>query len=100
MERGRNGRNTPTRNGAGPSTDGSPRAKQRAYLIAALDSGEPRPGPPGPARTAGGAVGGQGVQPRDKPQPNPYPGPGKLEEVKAAARAADANVIYADDELS
>jgi GTP-binding protein HflX len=40
------------------------------------------------------------VQHREKPHPNSYLGPGKLEEVKAAAKAADANVIACDDELS
>ena len=44
-------------------------------------------------RTAGVAVVGQAVQHRDKPHPNTYLGPGKVEEVKAAAKAADANVV-------
>jgi GTP-binding protein HflX len=46
------------------------------------------------------AVVGQSVQNRDKPHPNTYLGPGKVEEVKAAAKAADANVVACDDELS
>jgi GTP-binding protein HflX len=40
------------------------------------------------------------VQHRELPHPNTYLGPGKLEEVKEAARRADANVIACDDELS
>ncbi|HMS72845.1 MAG TPA: GTPase HflX, partial [Baekduia sp.] len=34
------------------------------------------------------------------PHPNTYLGPGKVAEVKAAAKAADANLIVCDDELS
>src|SRR3954464_2926320 len=100
MERGHNGRHTPTRNGAGPSTDGSPRAKQRAYLIAAMDTGDDLSELRELLRTAGVAVVGQAVQHRDKPHPNTYLGPGKLQEVKVAATAADANVVVCDDELS
>src|SRR3954467_13806574 len=97
MERGRNGRNTPTRNGAAPP---EARAKQRAYLIAALETGDDLSELRELLRTAGVAVVGQAGQHRDKPHPNTYLGPGKLEEVKAAAKAADANVIVCDDELS
>jgi GTP-binding protein HflX len=99
MERSRNGRTTPTRNGASPNgTTG--RAKQRAYLIAALETGDDLSELRELLRTAGVAVVGQAVQHRDKPHPNTYLGPGKLEEVKAAAKAADANVVVCDDELS
>jgi GTP-binding protein HflX len=97
MERSRNGRTTPTRSGATP-TEG--RAKQRAYLIAALDQGEDLSELRELLSTAGVAVVGQAVQHRDKPHPNTYLGPGKLLEVKDAAKAADANVIVVDDELS
>ncbi|HWH94665.1 MAG TPA: GTPase HflX [Baekduia sp.] len=96
MERGRNGRNAPTRNGAAPPG----RAKQRAYLIAALDYGDDLSELRELLRTAGVAVVGQAVQHRDKPHPNTYLGPGKLQEVKVAAQAADANVVVCDDELS
>jgi GTPase len=89
MERSRNGRTTPTRNGAAPATQG--RAKQRAYLIAALEAGDDLSELRELLRTAGVAVVGQAVQHRDKPHPNTYLGPGKLEEVKDAAKAADAN---------
>src|SRR6195952_4422718 len=97
MDRSRNGRTTPTRSGATP-TEG--RAKQRAYLIAALDEGDDLSELRELLRTAGVAVLGQAVQHRDKPHPNTYLGPGKVLEVKDAAVAADANVIVVDDELS
>lgn len=97
MDRGRNGRSTPTRNGAQPTTG---RAKQRAYLIAALETGDDLSELRELLKTAGVAVVGQAVQHRDKPHPNTYLGPGKLEEVKIAAKAADANVVVCDDELS
>jgi GTP-binding protein HflX len=97
MERSRNGRTTPTRNGA-VATQG--RAKERAYLVAALQSGDDLSELRELLRTAGVAVVGQAVQHRDKPHPNTYLGPGKLLEVKEAAKAADANVIVVDDELS
>jgi GTP-binding protein HflX len=99
MERSRNGRTTPTRNGASP-TGTTGRAKQRAYLIAALEDGDDLSELRELLRTAGVAVVGQAVQHRDKPHPNTYLGPGKLLEVKDAAKAADANVVVCDDELS
>jgi GTP-binding protein HflX len=99
MERSRNGRTTPTRNGA--SANGTTgRAKQRAYLIAALETGDDLSELRELLRTAGVAVVGQAVQHREKPHPNTYLGPGKLLEVKDAAKAADANVVVCDDELS
>ncbi len=99
MERSRNGRITPTRNGA--SANGTTgRAKQRAYLIAALESGDDLSELRELLRTAGVAVVGQAGQHRDQPHPNTYLGPGKLQEVKEAAKAADANVVVCDDELS
>ena len=76
------------------------RARQRAFCIAALPAGDDLGELHELLRTAGVAVVGQSVQHRDKPHPNTYLGPGKLEEVKAAAQAADANVIACDDELS
>jgi GTP-binding protein HflX len=97
MDRSRNGRTTPTRSDAAP-TEG--RAKQRAYLIAALDEGDDLSELRELLKTAGVAVVGQAVQHRDKPHPNTYLGPGKLLEVRDAAKAADANVIVCDDELS
>jgi GTP-binding protein HflX len=99
MDRSRNGRTTPTRTGA-PANGSTGRAKQRAYLIAALETGDDLSELRELLRTAGVAVVGQAVQHRDKPHPNTYLGPGKLIEVKDAAKALDANVIVVDDELS
>jgi GTP-binding protein HflX len=95
QQRSRNGRTTPTRTGTP-----EPRAKQRAYCIAALEAGDDLSELRELLRTAGVAVVGQAVQHRDRPHPNTYVGPGKLEEIKAAAKAADANLVAVDDELS
>jgi GTP-binding protein HflX len=97
MERNRNGRATPTRNG---QVQPEGRAKQRAFTIGALESGDDLSELHELLRTAGVAVVGQSVQHRDRPHPNTYLGPGKIAEVKAAAKAADANMIACDDELS
>src|SRR3954452_20420045 len=51
-------------------------------------------------RTAGVAVVGEMVQHREQPHPNTYLGQGQVQEVKALLKAADANVVVADDELS
>jgi GTP-binding protein HflX len=51
-------------------------------------------------RTAGVAAVGELVQRRDQPHPNSYLGKGKLEELKAAITASDANLVACDDELS
>ncbi|HEY7623002.1 MAG TPA: GTPase HflX, partial [Solirubrobacteraceae bacterium] len=97
MERSRHGRNTPSRNLAVEEVG---RPKQRAFCIGALRDGDDLPELRELLRTAGVAVVGQAVQHRDRPHPNTYIGPGKIEEVKVAAKAADANVIACDDELS
>jgi GTPase len=97
MERNRNGRATPTRNGAAQPEG---RAKQRAFTIGALETGDDLSELHELLRTAGVAVVGQAVQHRDKPHPNTYLGPGKIAEVKAAAEAADANMVATDDELT
>ncbi|MCW2994830.1 MAG: hflX, partial [Conexibacter sp.] len=97
MDRSRNGRTTQTHNGAAAP---EARAKQRAFIVAALDTGDDLSELRELLATAGVAVVGQAVQHRDKPHPNTYLGPGKLLEVKDAAKAADANVIVVDDELS
>src|SRR3954464_7061989 len=98
MDRSRNGRNAPTRNAGTQPLQG--RAKQRAYVVAALQAGDDLGEMRELLRTAGVVVVGQAVQHRDKPHPNTYLGPGKLLEVKAAAKAADANIVAVDDELS
>jgi GTP-binding protein HflX len=99
MDRSRHGRSTPTRSSA-TGAQPTARAKQRAYLVAALQAGDDLSELRELLRTAGVAVVGQAVQHRDKPHPNTYLGPGKLLEVKDAAKDADANVIVVDDELS
>jgi GTPase len=97
MQRDRHGRLTPSR-----SADGRPqgRAKQRAFAIGALREGDDLSELRELLRTAGVATVGQAVQHRDQPHPNTYLGPGKLDEVKEAAKRADANLIAVDDELS
>ncbi|MDP9346877.1 MAG: GTPase HflX [Actinomycetota bacterium] len=99
MERTRHGRATTTSHiGADGQRVG--RARQRAFAIAALQSGDDLSELRELLRTAGVAVVGQAVQHRERPHPNSYLGPGKIQEVKAAAKAADANVIACDDELT
>jgi GTP-binding protein HflX len=102
VHKNRNGRVVQTRPGAQP---GPGRAKQRAFAIAALPSGDDLSELRELLRTAGVAVVGQAMlhrlaHHRDSAHPNTYLGPGKLEEVRAAAKAADANVIACDDELT
>ncbi len=104
MQRSRNGRATPTqasRNGHAAGGVAPPRARQRAFCIAALPDGDDDLSELGELLlTAGVAVVGEMVQRREAPHPNTYLGPGKVAEAKAAARAADANVIACDDELT
>ncbi|MCW3011605.1 MAG: hflX [Solirubrobacterales bacterium] len=97
MQKSRNGRTDPTKNASGQKPG---RAKQRAYIIAALQDGDDLSEMRELLRTAGVAVVGQTVQHRELPHPNTYLGEGKLEEVKELAKAADANVIACDDELT
>ena len=96
MDRSRNGRTTPTR-ATGAS---GARAKQRAFCVAVLEKGEDLAELEELLLTAGVAVVGRSIQHRDKPHPNTYVGPGKLQEIKELAKAADANVVVCDDELS
>jgi GTP-binding protein HflX len=51
-------------------------------------------------RTAGVAGVGEMVQRRPQPHPNTYLGAGKLDELQAAIKQADANLVACDDELS
>ena len=51
-------------------------------------------------RTAGVATVGELVQLRDKPHANLYLGPGKVEDLKPQLKAADANLVVTDDELT
>ncbi|HTU29000.1 MAG TPA: GTPase HflX [Solirubrobacteraceae bacterium] len=94
-------------NGSRPSRrpqDARPpgRARQRAFMIAALPAGEEDQLDELEEllRTAGVAAVGRAIQHRDAPHPNSYLGPGKLEELRAELKAADANVVACDDELT
>jgi GTPase len=85
-----------SRNGTEPTQ----RARQRAFCVAALTEGDDLAELGELLRTAGVAVAGEMVQRREAPHPNTYLGPGKVAEAKAAAQAADANLIACDDELT
>ncbi|HEV7175141.1 MAG TPA: GTPase HflX, partial [Solirubrobacteraceae bacterium] len=78
------------------------RARQRAYMIAALPDGEPEQLTElrELLRTAGVADVGEMVQRREHPHPNSYLGTGKVDELKAELARADANLVACDDELS
>jgi GTP-binding protein HflX len=102
MQRSRNGRTTPTSqsvNGHNPDAQ-APRALQRAFCVAALPEGDDLSELAELLKTAGVGVVGEMVQRREQPHPNTYLGPGKVAEAKAAAKAADANLIACDDELT
>ena len=96
MDRSRNGRTNETRYGEGIR---NPRARQRAFVIAAApedaDLAEMRE----LLRTAGVAVSGEMQQRRPRPDPDRYFGKGKLADLKRAVKEADANVVVSDDEL-
>src|SRR5215207_8578805 len=96
MDRGRNGRQNESRPGEGTR---NPRARQRAFIIAAgpdeIDLSETRE----LLRTAGVAVNGEMQQRRPRPDPDRYFGKGKLAELGRAVKDADANVVVCDDEL-
>ena len=92
-------------NGGVPARDGqrpAGRARQRAYMVAALPAGdEEQLAELGELlRTVGVATVGELVQRRERPHPNSYLGPGKIEELKIELRHADANLVACDDELS
>jgi GTPase len=100
VQRSRHGQGSAPSSANGQRSQG--RARQRAYLIAALAEGETdelvelRE----LLRTAGVAAVGATVQHRVRPHPNTYLGSGKLEELKSEIAAADANLVAADDELT
>jgi GTP-binding protein HflX len=98
MQRSRHGRTVESRAAGQAARPG--RAKQRAFMIAALPEGDDLGELSELLDTAGVGVVGQAVQHRELPHPNTYLGPGKLLEVKEQAKAADANLIACDDELS
>jgi GTPase len=97
VEKSRDGRKTQTRY-APPESGG--RAKQRAFMVAASPEQEDLAELRELLRTAGVATVGEVVQVRDRPHANLYLGPGKVEELKPLLKAADANVVVADDELT
>jgi GTPase len=89
--------------GAGirPYTGSVERARQRALLIQVSQDGEDDLAELRELlRTAGVATVGDLVQRRDRPNPNTYLGAGKLDELRGAISAADANLVACDDELS
>src|SRR5205807_7056556 len=101
MQRSRHGR---TRTFS-PIVDGQRprgRARQRAYLIAALPDHDDAS--LAELRellwTAGVAGVGELVQRREHPHPNTYLGAGKLDELKHELARVDANLVACDDELS
>ncbi len=101
VERSRNGRaRSPLTSANGEPQSG--RARQRAYMIAALPDGDEQELAElrELLRTAGVAGVGEMVQRREQPHPNTYLGAGKLEELKAELGRADANLVACDDELS
>jgi GTP-binding protein HflX len=83
-----------------PAPQPQARAKQRAFCVGVLETGEDLTELRELLRTAGVAVVGQLVQHRERPHPNLYLGPGKVEEVKALVEQSDANLVAVDDELS
>ncbi|HET9074972.1 MAG TPA: GTPase HflX [Solirubrobacteraceae bacterium] len=78
------------------------RARQRAYMIAALTEGgvDDLQELEELLYTAGAVSVGAMVQLREQPHPNSYLGPGKIEELKAEIARVDANVVACDDELT
>src|SRR5947208_5515382 len=103
MDRSRNGRravNARHSHFSGNGSEPTQRARQRAFCIAALADADDLAELGELLRTAGVAVAGEMLQRLEQPDPNTYLGPGKVAEAKAAARAADANLIVCDDELT
>jgi GTPase len=78
----------------------SGRARQRAFCVGVSSHGDQLAELRELLRTAGVAVVGELVQHREQPHPNTYLGPGKVEELQAALRGADANLVACDDELT
>jgi GTP-binding protein HflX len=97
LERSRNGRTTQSRYAPPPEAG---RAKQRAYVIGASPEVDELDELKELLRTAGVATVGVLTQKRDSPHQNLYLGPGKVDELKALLKPADANVVVADDELT
>ena len=96
VEKTRSGRTTQSRYTPPPR---EARAKQRAYVVGAFPEGD-LDELKELLRTSGAAVVGELIQRRDQPHPNLYLGPGKVEELKALIKQADANLVACDDELT
>jgi len=96
MQRSRNGRNAPTANDGGVR---NPRARQRAFCIAAGPNPDDLAELKELLRTAGVAVAGELTQKRPEPDPDRYFGKGKLTELKEAIAESGANLVACDDEL-
>src|SRR5688572_7623745 len=77
----------------------TPRALQRAFVIAAGPDEHELSELTELLRTAGVAVVGEMVQKRPAPDPDRYFGKGKLTELKRAIAESDANLVACDDEL-
>src|SRR3954451_21517057 len=97
MERSRNGRTSESRY-APPAGQG--RAGPRAFVVCIPLESDALSELKELLRTAGAATVGELVQHREKPHPNLYLGPGKVDEVKSRLKAADANLVVTDDELT
>ena len=97
QERNRHGRSSAPR---ASCSEREGRAKQRAFCIAASPEEPDLRELYELLATAGVAVVGALTQRRESVHPNTYLGSGKLGEVAALAKAADANVIVCDDELT
>jgi GTPase len=98
MERSRHGRTAQSRHAGGSKPAG--RARQRALCVGVFERGDDLTELGELLRTAGVAVVGEIVQHRPNAHPHTYVGPGKLEELRAAIKEHDANVVACDDELS
>jgi GTP-binding protein HflX len=98
VQRSRHGRRRPSSDGQRPES----RARQRAFLIAALPDGDEHQLSElrELLRTSGVAAVGELVQRREHAHPNTYLGSGKLEELKVEIGRSDANLVACDDELS
>ena len=77
----------------------NPRARQRAMVVSAGPDDADLTELHELLRTAGVAVAGELTQKRAQPDPDRYLGKGKLAELKAAVKEADANLVAVDDEL-
>ncbi|MEA2169508.1 MAG: GTPase, partial [Solirubrobacteraceae bacterium] len=97
MERSRSGRTNERQYVPQP---GQGRARQRAFAIAVTDGNSDLSELKELLRTAGVATVGELTQVRDRVHPNVYLGPGKVEDLKPRLKAADANLVVADDELT